>query len=303
MFLSYSHKDKREKTQFQENLTVMNKKRLITPWQDGLIEPGTLWLEQITTQLEKMDVFVGLLTNAFIASDFIEKVEVKAARERLKEKGRDFLFILILVDDIPLEGLDIAAFQILKPGGKAVSQHPSRKAGFTQAQRELEEFIRKRMLEKLEEEPERHNMSGRSVARMTAKGITLIVQGDYIDGSKTMNIDDHSIHTRDISNSQVGQTLTNCTNMIQQQAPGELKTLLTKLEQDVQALLPKLPEEKREETAGNLELLTKAVTSTKPNRAWYSVSSEGLLEASEYVKDFTGNIAETLGSLTKVLRL
>ncbi|MBK8038885.1 MAG: hypothetical protein IPK22_17395 [Verrucomicrobiaceae bacterium] len=45
------------------------------------------------------------------------------------------------------------------------------------------------------------------------------------------------------------------------------------------------------------------MTSTKPNRAWYSVSSEGLLEASKYVKDFTGNIAETLGSLTKLLGL
>ncbi len=305
LFLSYSHKDKREKTQFQENLTVMNKKRLITPWQDGLIEPGTLWLEQITTQLEQMDVFVGLLTNAFIASDFIEKVEVKAARERLQVKGRDFLFVLILVDDIPLEGLDIAAFQILKPGGKAVSQHVNRKAGFTQAQRELEELIRKRMKEKQAEEPERHPLRGRveSELRPTPPGITMIVQGDYIAGHKTMNTDDHSIHARDISNSQVGQTLTNCTNMIQQQAPGELKSLLEKLEQEVAELLLKLPEEKREETAKDLKLLVEEATSVKPNRRWYSVSSEGLLEASKYVKDFTGNIAGTLGSLTKVLGL
>jgi internalin A len=305
LFLSYSHKDKREKMQFQENLTVMNKKRLITPWQDGLIEPGTLWLEQITTQLEQMDVFVGLLTNAFIASDFIEKVEVKAARERLQVKGRDFLFVLILVDDIPLEGLDIAAFQILKPGGKAVSQHPSRKIGFTQAQRELEEFIRKRMKEKLAEEPERHPSRERaeSEVRPTPPGITMIVQGDYIAGHKTMIKDDHSIHAHDISNSQVGQTLTNCTNMIQQQAPGELKTLLTKLEQEVTELLSRLPEEKQEETAGNLELVTKALTGAKPNRAWYSVSSEGLLEAVKAVKDFSGDIAGTLGNLTKLVGL
>lgn len=46
-----------------------------------------------------------------------------------------------------------------------------------------------------------------------------------------------------------------------------------------------------------------AATSTKPNRAWYSVSSAGLLEASEFVKDFSSNIAGTLGSLSKVLGL
>jgi hypothetical protein len=122
-----------------------------------------------------------------------------------------------------------------------------------------------------------------------------------IASSKTMNIDDHSIHAHDITSSQVGQTLMNCQNLIQQQAPGELKSLLEKLEQEVKALLPKLPEEKREETAKDLKLLVDEATSTKPNRKWYSVSSDGLLEASNYVKDFTGNIAGTIGSLTKLL--
>ncbi|MDB6119084.1 MAG: small GTP-binding protein [Verrucomicrobiaceae bacterium] len=130
-----------------------------------------------------------------------------------------------------------------------------------------------------------------------------IIYGDYNEGNKQMNIDDHSINARDISNSQVGQTLTNCQNMIQQQAPGELKSLLEKLEEEVKLLLPKLPEDKQEEAAGNLELLTKAVTGTKPNRAWYSVSSEGLLEASKFVKDFTGNIAGPVASLGKLVGL
>jgi hypothetical protein len=124
-----------------------------------------------------------------------------------------------------------------------------------------------------------------------------------IRSPKTMNIDDHSIHTRDISNSQVGQTLTNCQNMIQHQAPGELKSLLEKLEQEVAELLLKLPEERQEETAKDLKLLVEEATSAKPNRKWYSVSSEGLLEASKYVKDFSGNIAGTLGSVSKVLGL
>ena len=117
-----------------------------------------------------------------------------------------------------------------------------------------------------------------------------------------MNIDNRIIIQGD-NNGQVAQTMENCTQMIQNQNAGELKSLLEKLEQEVAELLLKLPEEKREEAAGNLELLTKAVTSTKPNRAWYSVSSAGLLEAAAFVKDFTGNIAGTLGSLTKVVGL
>lgn len=118
-----------------------------------------------------------------------------------------------------------------------------------------------------------------------------------------MNIDDHSINTRDITNSQVGQTLTSCTNLIQQQAPGELRNLLQKLEQEVEALLPRLPEDKREETAGNLELLTKAVTAAQPNRASYLVSAAGLLKSAEFVKDFGDTIAGTVVSITKLLGL
>ena len=144
----------------------------------------------------------------------------------------------------------------------------------------------------------------KALAKKRSNGKTMIFEAgsQYHEHQEPMSID-QSIHIGGDNNGQVAQLMTNCTNMIQNQKEGELKTLLTKLEQEVKALLPKLPEEKREETAGNLELLTKAVTSTKPNRAWYSVSSEGLLEAAAFVKDFTGNIAGTLGSLTKLLGL
>ncbi len=109
---------------------------------------------------------------------------------------------------------------------------------------------------------------------------------------------DHSTNVGgDSINSQVGQTLTNCTNTIRQQALGERKDLLEKLEEHVKQLIKALPAEKHEEVAGNLELAVKSVTSAKPNRAWYSVSAEGLVEASKFLKDFSGNIAGAATSL------
>ncbi len=128
---------------FHENLTVMAKKKLITQWNDGLIEPGTLWREQIMSKLDSMDIFVGLLTNAFIASDFIDSVEVAAAKKKLEAEGREFLFVLILVDDIPLdapageyfvhisratvgrEALEPVEFECLNHGGHPSNPMPS----------------------------------------------------------------------------------------------------------------------------------------------------------------------------------
>ena len=302
LFLSYSHKDKAAKNFFHENLTVMSKKKLITQWNDGLIEPGTLWLEEIKSMLESMDIFVGLLTNAFIASDFIEKVEVAAARKRVEAEGREFMFVLILVDDISLDDLDLAAYQIMRPGGRAISQHKNRKEGFIQAQKELEALIKKRQQTLKKEAPHEREMMRSAAPKPMVAGVTYIVKGDLIQGSKSMHTDSHNITFHgSVSNSQIGQTLTNCTNMIQQQAPGEIKTLLSALEKEVQTLLSKLPEDQQTETTKDWEMMVKESTSATPSRKWYSVSAEGLIEASKFVKDFTGNIAGTVGQLTKLL--
>jgi hypothetical protein len=48
-------------------------------------------------------------------------------------------------------------------------------------------------------------------------------------------------------------------------------------------------------------MLVKQATSEKPNRKWYSLSAEGLLDAATWVKDFTGNIGGTILNLGKLL--
>jgi hypothetical protein len=208
--------------------------------------------------------------------------------------------VLILVDDISLQGLDLAEYQILKPEGKAVSHHPSRKAGFDAAQKELEALILKRQEVKKGEKSDERMLRHRATPAEKKDGVTFLVQGDYIAGNKSMN-DDHSINIGGDNYGQVGQTLTNCTNMIQQQAPGEKKTALEALEKEAKALIAKLPDDKKEDAAGNLELAVKGATAATPNRKWYSVSAEGLIEASKFVKDFSGNIVGTLKNLGKTV--
>ena len=297
LFLSYAHEDKKAKAIFQQNLTVMTMKKLITPWQDGLIEAGMRWREQIQENLGTMEVFVGLLTTAFLASKFIGQVELKAARERLRKEEKDFLFVLVLVDDISLQGLDLAEYQILKPGGKAVCQHASRKAGFDVAQKELEKLLAGRPRRK---PPERETLRGREAFRETRAGITVLVQGDYVAGEKLMR-DDHSVRIGgDVTNAQVGQTLANCTNTIQQQAPGERRELLERLEQQVRELLAALPAEKQDKApkiARDLQVLVEQSTSSEPEREWYSLSAKGVLEAATWVKDLSKEIAGTIKNL------
>jgi hypothetical protein len=76
---------------------------------------------------------------------------------------------------------------------------------------------------------------------------------------------------------------------------------LEAVNRDVQKLIESVPADKKEEVAENLEMLLKQAASGKRNRKWYSVSAEGLLEASKWVKDFTGNISGTILKLGKAL--
>jgi hypothetical protein len=106
------------------------------------------------------------------------------------------------------------------------------------------------------------------------------------------------------NNVQVGSTLSNCINMIGNETSEKRRTLLEDLQEDVEKLIDKLPADKRGEApqvAESLEMLVKQATSERPNRKWYSLSAEGLLEASKWVKDFAGNIADPILSLGKSL--
>ena len=107
-----------------------------------------------------------------------------------------------------------------------------------------------------------------------------------------------------VVNSQVGQTLTNCTNLVQQQAPGARKDLLEALSRDVRKLIEGLPPEKQKEApkvADKLETLVKEATKEEPEREWYALSAKGLLEAAKWVKEFSGDLGGTILNLGKLL--
>ena len=55
------------------------------------------------------------------------------------------------------------------------------------------------------------------------------------------------------------------------------------------------------QVAENLEMPVSQATNPKPNRKWISLPAEELLEASNWVKDFTGNIAGTVSQLGRLL--
>ena len=131
---------------------------------------------------------------------------------------------------------------------------------------------------------------------------SIIVHGNiYHTTGRGMSTTINSINIAgNVSNSQIGQTLKNCRNLIQQQTDNNKKYLLENLVREVETIISKLPAEKVGETAqisDNLEQLTKQATSDKPSRPWFDVSSSGLLEAATWAKDYGGAIIPLIKEL------
>lgn len=104
---------------------------------------------------------------------------------------------------------------------------------------------------------------------------------------------------------QVGQLvadqITNAMNRVQESdVPDELKTRLAELNTLVEQLVKKAPPEVQAKAAKNLEALTKEATSKTPDREWYSVSANGLIEAAKAVGELAAPVA---GAVKAVLAL
>ncbi|WP_435548371.1 toll/interleukin-1 receptor domain-containing protein [Desulfobacterium sp. N47] len=84
VFVSYSHKDKNYCSTLLEYLKLLEKEGLITVWHDGEILPGSEWNVEIKKRVNEAEIILLLASNAFLVSDYIERIEMEQALSRHK---------------------------------------------------------------------------------------------------------------------------------------------------------------------------------------------------------------------------
>lgn len=85
LFISYSHADK---SYFENLKKYINSKNCpnINVWDDGEIDAGTEWDQQIKKKLEDAHMILLLISQDFLNSHYIDQVELKAALEKHEQK-------------------------------------------------------------------------------------------------------------------------------------------------------------------------------------------------------------------------
>jgi internalin A len=84
IFVSYSH----ENLTWSKRLSFLIKAKAnvnpLQPWHDTELKAGDRWDKEIRTELERMDIFLCLVSYQFLASDYIKTVELPRAMARHK---------------------------------------------------------------------------------------------------------------------------------------------------------------------------------------------------------------------------
>ncbi|MBT9310637.1 TIR domain-containing protein [Leptothoe kymatousa] len=108
VFISYSHRDEDLKEELEVHLSTLKRQKKIKPWQDRSIEAGTEWDDEIKTALENAQIILMLVTPRFMASDYINDIELAHAMKR-HNAGTARVIPIILkpsdVKDTPLSNL------------------------------------------------------------------------------------------------------------------------------------------------------------------------------------------------------
>jgi WD40 repeat protein len=136
LFFSYSSQDSHLRRKIDKHLSLLKIQSIISSWHDGLIMPGEEWDAAIKSQLRSADIILLLISDDFLASDYITRIEMPEAMAR-HERG-EALVIPIILRPVAWESAPFAKLNALPRRGKAVTEWKNRDSAYKDIARGIE---------------------------------------------------------------------------------------------------------------------------------------------------------------------
>ncbi len=111
-------------------------------WNDQEMKAGDRWDKEIREALERMDVFVCLVSFEYLASGYINNVELKRAFAREGNKEIEIVPIVLYPMDLQAEHEALSAFNPLPAWGKCWLDYEQQTGHYQAAHKPIREGLR-----------------------------------------------------------------------------------------------------------------------------------------------------------------
>ena len=119
IFISYSHKDTRWLDRLRVHLAPLEREGIIDLWDDTKIAAGVQWKSTILEALETARVAIVLVSADYLASEFIQKLELPKILSRAELEGTAIFFVI--VSPCAIDYTDLSVFQTINSPNQPLS--------------------------------------------------------------------------------------------------------------------------------------------------------------------------------------
>ncbi len=119
LFVSYSHENLTWSKRLLPVLKVKANVAGLRPWHDTELKAGDLWDDEIRAELKRMDIFLCLVSVQFLASRYIQEVELPEALRRQKKGEIEIVPLLLYPLDWEADCPVLKKFNPLPAFGKS----------------------------------------------------------------------------------------------------------------------------------------------------------------------------------------
>jgi len=121
LFISYAHKDEAFKDELEVHLSILRKNGQIETWDDRQIRAGEEWDQSIKNNLVDAEIILFLVSADFLASNYINDIEIAKAIERHDKE--ECKIIPVIIRRCQWRDSDLAKFQALPTDGKSIAEY------------------------------------------------------------------------------------------------------------------------------------------------------------------------------------
>jgi hypothetical protein len=139
IFVSYAHEDEELKDELDKHLKVLKRSAKIQVWSDRALIAGEAWSQAITSELNRANIILLLISVDFNASDFIWDEELAVAMER--HRAGTARVVPVILRRCEWADLPYAQLQALPRHGKPVTEYADRDLAYSEIAQGIAQLV------------------------------------------------------------------------------------------------------------------------------------------------------------------